>query len=218
MMLSLAAALAFAPPLDHPLRYTIVESTPLPGGGAEHFTLEEEARFARDGGGYTLTLSSVGWSSDAGRAHRDQLDAAIAPTIGVPIRYRLSADGDAVAVIDGDANWQAVISGLRASAALAGASPGQRAIAGSMAALPRHDRDLQLLEAVDDVVPRTHEGGHRVSDRPQPGGAVLHVVEDVDVSGESGLVLHRRRVREVRPAGGGTPIPLGASDVRLTRF
>lgn len=221
MIAAIALALLFAPPLDHPLRYETVE-TQAPAGGAvpKRFVLEQEVRFARDGDGYALTLRSTGFRSEAPLADRLSMEAAVRPTIGVPLVLRLAADGTATGVIDGVRNWNAVIAGIRATAALPGAPAGRRTAAEAVAAFTPERRDAQLLAAADDIVPRTPEGDahrHAVTDRPQAGGAVLRTIEDIDVSPESGIVVRRRQQRTLLPATG-APISFGDTDTRLVGY
>ncbi|WP_419826929.1 hypothetical protein [Sphingomonas sp.] len=106
MLIAAAAAaltLPFAPPLDHPLRYELVETTPSPGGGEWRFRLVEEARFTREGAGFALALRARRVAANGHSEGSATLDAAVRPTIGVPLVLRVSAGGVATDVIEGGA-------------------------------------------------------------------------------------------------------------------
>lgn len=213
-----AVAIAFAPPLDHALRYRTIETRPSATGAPTHDSIDQDVRFARDGDGYLLTLTAVAYSTDA--AARRALDAAIAPTIGVPLRLRLDRDGIATSVADGAANWAAVIAGMRAAAALSG-DPRRREAVEAFASISAAEREAQLLQAAADILPAAGARiAHRHDDqvRKQPDGSELLIEENIEVSPASGLIVSRRRVLRGRADASATAVPLGETVTRIIAF
>lgn len=144
-----SVAASFAPPLDHEIRYQVVE-TRHRQQIALGFTLDQRVRFAHEGRGYRMTVAMHAAKTDAPAAIAERFDAAFRPFVGLEIALLLSADGKPLGLIDEAATWNrllAAIDTLRKDATLKPAvADSIEGVFTSIAALPPEARQAKLME------------------------------------------------------------------------
>jgi hypothetical protein len=235
-------AIAFAPPLDTPLRYDIIEYRPGPGGALRH-TLREEVRFSRDGDGYLLTMRALSLTLSAPKDRRALLDATMKAIIDRPVRIHLSRGGVPERMIGGAELWADFVAAMRGRAAKTHDAATAR-MADRFAALPPQQRDAQLMGNADYIVAphmpplaigqivadgatttarHADAAGtrrfHRTSLRPAPGGTAgkLSIEEDVALAHDTGLVVRRATMTRLLPDPAGAPVFVGRSETLMVK-
>lgn len=98
----------FAPPVDRPLAYEMVELREI-GGRPVRFALALSVRFARAGAGYRLDITQTGQSTDAPPPIAAAFLAGVAGMEGVTTSLLVARDGTPGGVIDGDAIWARIL-------------------------------------------------------------------------------------------------------------
>lgn len=109
LMLQAATPLAFAPPLDAPIRVVTERDE-----GATAYRTERLIRFARDGEGYRADVIVLQGTAEASTQAASMFDAALATLIGRAMTFRLDGTGKVVAVDDREALWGAFCQGIAA--------------------------------------------------------------------------------------------------------
>lgn len=239
MILPLVALLAaapapvtipFAPPIGQPILFE-TEQTRISGEDRLRFRMVNRLVFARaPGGGYRLTITMVDATAVARADVAALYDAGMRPFLDLPVTLILAADGRPLSVVDGDAAWDKVVTGLENVMAELSARNGGSDTAviratkvyfDRYASLKGPERDARLMESADELLgfdppallpgqsaPWTTEGS--------PGGRIL--LKAADAAAADYIVTTRTPLPAATPALAGGAAPAAMDDVTTMRI
>lgn len=142
-------AIRFAPPLDRTLAYRVVQYVGT-GKTQRRFESVRHLRFARDGGGYRLTVTLRDATGDAPAAAMARYRAALTPLIGVAQHMRVDGSGRIIAIDNMQDVWAAFLQGQQALLAASERNAATRIAIDHIASLDATDR---LAVLAGDVQP-----------------------------------------------------------------
>lgn len=208
-----------APPVDVPIRYTIVEERS-DAKTMARFAVDRILTFHRTPQGYDAELRQIRSTAPAVQGVGAMFAAGMRAIEGRSIRFHLDSDGTVLAVDDEDMLWESVCAGLEAMAQgqAKHSAPRKRflnALAAPLRALPPARRRDMLASMIAPVI---------AVRLPTPGdGAVPVTVPARDLTGIAVDLPGTRRISRATDgtimveteAAGVTPAN-GSDDVRLT--
>lgn len=109
LMLQAAMPIAFAPPLDAPIRVVTERRE-----GPNTYRAEKLIRFSRDGQGYRAEVVVLRGTAEASSQAGSMFDAALESLVGRTMVFRLDGAGKVMAVDDREALWAAFCEGIAA--------------------------------------------------------------------------------------------------------
>jgi hypothetical protein len=232
----LPARIAFAPPLDRPLRLEVETHRPASEGASHGFTIRYALRFSAAPRGYTLTMTMVSVDGDTGQRSARAATQLLAPLVGKQVIYRVGADDGQLILQNGDAVWAAVGADLVTRAAKAPVEEA-RAVGQALQSLPAAQRDALLSADLRHILrfagqawapdfAEAADAAERACDtallvsRPDPGEAAPSPVMRAETSSRvnliSGLVEDQVEEKWLPPAGGGASRLAATTRRRLT--
>ncbi len=152
-------AIAFSPPLGRPTLFE-TEQTRISGADRLRFRMVNRLVFERAAGGWRLTITMVAATAVAPADIAAMYDAGMRPFLALPVVLALAPDGRPTGVVDGDAAWDRVVTGLEAVVAeLTARNGGDTAVIRATkawfdryASLTGAARDDRLMETADELL------------------------------------------------------------------
>lgn len=167
----------FAPPLDTPMRVTIVQTRD-DGTTVRRFTAERSVTFAENLDGYVAALTLDTVASEGDDISSAMVAGGLSGLLHRTVRCHLDRFGKVTGVDEAEALWQRWLDGMRGmGGADAGRAGAARAATERLAALPPEQRAPILCSALTGLLPqpRDAEIGERQISLPAalPTGAPL---------------------------------------------